>query len=224
MSWHSLPKRVGREKALWPCRSPSLPGSEVLGSLYSTWTRRAPPEIGISGEDAPSTGWHDRAEPASGGTREAPVDGLRSRLDRHAGLRRPCRDREPARSGSLPHPGPAEHCRHRGDHPDGAQPHETRAPFAFVLTQCPSGPTPRASDAYRALQLDGVVAGTAVAMRVDHIDALAHGLGVTERNPTGKAAAEISRSPAVGVEQDAIEMEPGRECPRRLSVDLGRRG
>ena len=63
--------------------------------------------------------------------------------------------------------------------------------FAFVLTQCPSGPTPRASDAYRALQLDGIVAGTAVAMRVDHVDALAHGLGVTERSPTGKAAAEI---------------------------------
>jgi chromosome partitioning protein len=63
-------------------------------------------------------------------------------------------------------------------------------PFAFVLTQCPSGSTPRASDAYRALQLDGAVADTAIAMRVDHIDALARGLGVTERNPTGKAAAE----------------------------------
>jgi len=63
--------------------------------------------------------------------------------------------------------------------------------FAFVLTQCPSGRTPRASEAYDALQLDGVVAGTAIAMRVDHIDALAQGLGVTEQNPMGKAAGEI---------------------------------
>jgi chromosome partitioning protein len=63
--------------------------------------------------------------------------------------------------------------------------------FAFVLNQCPPGRTPRASYAYSALELDGVVAGTSVAMRVDHIDALAQGLGVTERNPTGKAAAEI---------------------------------
>ena len=63
--------------------------------------------------------------------------------------------------------------------------------FAFVLNQCPSGRTLRASDAYNALQLDGIVAGTAIANRVDHIDALAQGLGVTERNPAGKAASVI---------------------------------
>src|SRR5215204_1406547 len=63
--------------------------------------------------------------------------------------------------------------------------------FAFVLNQCPPGRTPRASDAYRVLQLAGAVAGTSMALRADHVDALAQGLGVTERDPTGKAASEV---------------------------------
>lgn len=63
--------------------------------------------------------------------------------------------------------------------------------FAFVLNQCPAGRTVRTSDAFRALQLMGAVAGTTLAMRADHLDALAQGLGVTERDSQGKAAAEV---------------------------------
>jgi chromosome partitioning protein len=63
--------------------------------------------------------------------------------------------------------------------------------FAFVLNQCPPGRSIRTSDAFRALQLMGAVAGTTVAMRADHLDALAQGLGVTERDPHGKAAGEV---------------------------------
>lgn len=64
-------------------------------------------------------------------------------------------------------------------------------PFAFVLNQCPPGRSVRTSDAFRVLQLTGAVAGATLAMRADHVDALAMGQGVTERDPTGKAAAEV---------------------------------
>jgi chromosome partitioning protein len=63
--------------------------------------------------------------------------------------------------------------------------------FAFVLNQCPPGRTMRTTDAYRALHLGGVVASTTLATRADHIDALAMGQGVTERDASGKAATEI---------------------------------
>ena len=63
--------------------------------------------------------------------------------------------------------------------------------FAFVLNQVPPGRSIRTSDAYRALSLSGAVAGTSLATRMDHVDALAEGLGVTERDPTGKAAGEV---------------------------------
>jgi chromosome partitioning protein len=63
--------------------------------------------------------------------------------------------------------------------------------FSFVLNQCPAGRTVRTSDAFRALQLAGAVCGVTLAMRADHIDALAQGLGVTERDATGKAADEV---------------------------------
>ena len=64
-------------------------------------------------------------------------------------------------------------------------------PFLFVLNQCPPGRSIRTTDAYRALLLMGAVAGVTLALRADHLDALAQGLGVTERDPNGKAAAEI---------------------------------
>ncbi|HEX2556141.1 MAG TPA: ParA family protein [Microvirga sp.] len=64
--------------------------------------------------------------------------------------------------------------------------------FAFVLNQCPvGGRTARTANAVRALQLISPVADTALALRADHMDALACGLGVTEHDPRGKAAAEI---------------------------------
>jgi len=65
-------------------------------------------------------------------------------------------------------------------------------PFAFILNQCPvGGRTSRTSNAFRALQLIGGVCEATLAMRADHMDALAAGLGVTEHAPNGKAAAEI---------------------------------
>lgn len=64
-------------------------------------------------------------------------------------------------------------------------------PFAFVLNQCPAGRSVRTSDAYRVLSLGGVVASATLATRADHIDALATGQGVTERDTNGKAAAEM---------------------------------
>jgi chromosome partitioning protein len=63
--------------------------------------------------------------------------------------------------------------------------------FAFVLNQCPPGKSMRTTDAYRALNLGGVVASATLATRADHIDALAMGQGVTERDPAGKAACEV---------------------------------
>lgn len=65
-------------------------------------------------------------------------------------------------------------------------------PYAFVLNQCPvGGRTARTANAARALQLIAPVADATIALRADHMDALACGLGVTEHGPRGKAAAEI---------------------------------
>ncbi|WP_342154328.1 ParA family protein [Methylorubrum sp. SB2] len=64
-------------------------------------------------------------------------------------------------------------------------------PFSYVLNQCPPGRSIRTSDAFRVLQLSGAVASTPLAMRADHMDALATGQGVTERDTNSKAAAEV---------------------------------
>jgi chromosome partitioning protein len=65
-------------------------------------------------------------------------------------------------------------------------------PFAFVLNQCPTGGrTSRTSNARMALQLLGRLCEPTLAHRSDHVDALASGLGVTEFNPSGKAANEV---------------------------------
>lgn len=65
-----------------------------------------------------------------------------------------------------------------------------RKPLAFVLTQC----LPRSSrveDFQVRLSARGVVAQPPIVSRVDHQDAMALGLGVTEFNPNGAAADEI---------------------------------
>jgi chromosome partitioning protein len=69
--------------------------------------------------------------------------------------------------------------------------HRIGTQFAFVLNACPAGRNIRTLDAFRALQIMGAVAGVTLASRADHVDALAQGLGVTERDPAGKAAGEI---------------------------------
>jgi chromosome partitioning protein len=65
-------------------------------------------------------------------------------------------------------------------------------PFAFVLNQCPvGGRTSRTTNAFRALQLIGGVCEPTLALRADHMDALASGVGVTEHASGGKAAGEV---------------------------------
>lgn len=65
-------------------------------------------------------------------------------------------------------------------------------PYAFVLNQCaPQLKSGRAADAAKALSLLGVMAQPMIALRADHQDAFAYGLGVTEHDPHGKAADEI---------------------------------
>ncbi|MBP32590.1 MULTISPECIES: ParA family protein [Methylobacterium] len=69
--------------------------------------------------------------------------------------------------------------------------HRLGKPFSYVLNQCPPGRSIRTTDAYRVLQLTGAVASTPLALRADHMDALATGKGVTERDTNSKAAGEI---------------------------------
>jgi chromosome partitioning protein len=69
--------------------------------------------------------------------------------------------------------------------------HRLGKPFSYVLNQCPPGRSIRTMDAFRVLQLTGAVASTPLAMRADHMDALATGQGVTERDTNSKAAVEI---------------------------------
>lgn len=66
-------------------------------------------------------------------------------------------------------------------------------PFAFVVNQAPAtASNARVDDATRALGQLGDVAAPPICSRTDHQDALALGLGVTERDPNGKAAREIT--------------------------------
>jgi chromosome partitioning protein len=62
--------------------------------------------------------------------------------------------------------------------------------FAFVLNQSPPRSS-RVSEAATALHAAGVLALPYIVLRNDHQDALGAGLGVTEYDPDGKAAAEI---------------------------------
>lgn len=64
-------------------------------------------------------------------------------------------------------------------------------PYAFVLNACAAGRSFRIEDASRALSLLGVLATPPIVQRADHVDALGLGLGVTEINADGKAAAEM---------------------------------
>lgn len=64
-------------------------------------------------------------------------------------------------------------------------------PFAFLLNHCPPGRNVRVTDAGRALKALGMAGEPPIMTRADYIDAMGLGLGVTEQNPSGKAAAEI---------------------------------
>lgn len=65
--------------------------------------------------------------------------------------------------------------------------------YIFVLNQCPpSARGTRAMDGKRTLEMMGMVASPAIANRVDFQEAALQGLGVTELNPAGKSAQEIT--------------------------------
>lgn len=63
-------------------------------------------------------------------------------------------------------------------------------PFAFVLTQCPPR-SPRVDETRAGLAALGLIAEPPIVSRTDHQDAMAAGMGVTEYNADGAAAAEI---------------------------------
>jgi len=66
-----------------------------------------------------------------------------------------------------------------------------RERLALVLNQCPPPPSPRTSAYAAQLRALGVLAEPGIIHRVDHQDALATGLGVTEYAPASPAAEEI---------------------------------
>lgn len=65
-----------------------------------------------------------------------------------------------------------------------------RRRFAFVLNQTPPR-SARVNEAAAGLRVMGLLAEPPIAQRNDFQDALGLGLGVTEHNPEGKAAAEV---------------------------------
>lgn len=69
---------------------------------------------------------------------------------------------------------------------------ELRSEFVFVLNQCPPAQqTARVEEGAAALEAMGGLITPLVLARVDYQEAARHGLGVTEINPNGAAAAEI---------------------------------
>ena len=60
-----------------------------------------------------------------------------------------------------------------------------------MLNQCPPPPSPRTGAYAAQLRALGVLAEPGIIHRVDHQDALATGLGVTEYAPGSAAAEEI---------------------------------
>jgi chromosome partitioning protein len=66
-----------------------------------------------------------------------------------------------------------------------------RQRFALALNQCPPPPSPRTSAYAAQLRALGVLAEPGIIHRVDHQDALATGLGVTEYAPGSPAAEEV---------------------------------
>ncbi len=66
------------------------------------------------------------------------------------------------------------------------------ADFVFLLNQCPPGePSARVSDGIETLKETGALIEPMIPARADYPEAQRSGLGVTERDPDGLAAAEI---------------------------------
>lgn len=69
---------------------------------------------------------------------------------------------------------------------------QLNADFVFVLNQCPPAQqTARVEEGAAALEAMGGLITPLVLTRVDYQEAARHGLGVTEINPHGAAAAEV---------------------------------
>lgn len=66
------------------------------------------------------------------------------------------------------------------------------ADYVFLLNQCPAGePSARISDGIETLKETGALIEPMISARADYLEAQCSGLGVTERDPYGAAAAEI---------------------------------
>ncbi len=64
--------------------------------------------------------------------------------------------------------------------------------YVFVLNQCPAlQDSPRVQDGAKALEVMGGLLTPLIASRVDYQEAAREGMGVTELNPSGKAAEEM---------------------------------
>lgn len=66
-----------------------------------------------------------------------------------------------------------------------------KRPFAFVLSQAVPSSTGRAEQAAMALMERGRLAPVPITHRVDYLDAITMGQGVTEYAPSGRAAVEV---------------------------------
>jgi chromosome partitioning protein len=82
-------------------------------------------------------------------------------------------------------------------------------PFAFVLSQCPPR-SARVEETRAGLAALGLIAEPPIVSRADHQDAMAAGLGVTEFNGAGAAAAEVRElwhAPKAALAQESRKME-----------------
>lgn len=66
-----------------------------------------------------------------------------------------------------------------------------KRPYAFVLNQTQAAASARVEDAAEALVEIGPLYPGSIALRTDHLDAMAMGMGVTEWRPKAPAAEEI---------------------------------
>lgn len=66
-----------------------------------------------------------------------------------------------------------------------------KRPYAFVLNQTQAAASARVEDAAEALIEIGPIYPGSIALRTDHLDAMAMGLGVTEWRPKAPAAEEV---------------------------------
>ncbi len=92
----------------------------------------------------------------------------------------------------MHHPLPADPADLRAFKPTLAAIYRLEKKFAFVLNQTPPR-SYRVRDAADGLAVLGILPDVNIVARTDHQDAIGLGLGVTELNPKGQAAAEVRK-------------------------------